>query len=99
TITIIMLPLNFMLEKVPPNPPSDTAVQQYLQDTLGLPAALRPWPGAGKLPYFLQEAFAIRELKLHGYTLLLARDQRPHKPKLAELRTQIQRLRATAQLP
>lgn len=88
-----------MLEKATPNPLTDAAIQRYLHDTLGLPTSLRPWSGAGKLPYFLQEAFATRELTLHGQTIVLAEEQRRHKPKLAELRTQMDRLRAAAQLP
>ena len=88
-----------MLEKATSRPPTDAAIQRYLHDTLGLHASLRPWSGTGKLPYFLQEAFATRELMLHGHTILLAEEQRGHKPKLAELRTQMDRLRAAAQLP
>jgi hypothetical protein len=88
-----------MLEKATPNPLTDAAIQRYLHDTLGLPTSLRPWSGAGKLPYFLQEAFATRELTLHGQTIVLAEEQRRHKPKPAELRTQMYRLRAAAQLP
>jgi len=77
----------------------DAAVQRYLHDTLGLPANLRPWARAKKLPYYLQEAFATRELDLHGHTILLAQDQRRHKPKLGELRKQVENLRTAAQLP
>ncbi len=88
-----------MLEKAIRSPATDTAIQRYLHDTLGLRASLVPWAGAGKLPYFLQEAFAVRQLTLHGHKLLLALDQRPHPPKLSELRTQVERLRAAAQMP
>lgn len=88
-----------MLEKVISKPPTDAAIQRYLHDTLGLPTSLRPWSGTRKLPYFLQEAFATRELTLHGHTILLAEEQRRHKPKLRELRTQMDRLRTAAQLP
>ncbi len=88
-----------MLEKATSSPLTDAAIQRYLHGTLGLPTSLRPWSGAGKLPYFLQEAFATRELTLHGHTILLAEEQRSHKPKLAELRTQMDRLRAVAKLP
>lgn len=41
----------------------------------------------------------MRQLVLHGHNLLLAVDQRPHPPKLSELRTQVERLRAAAQMP
>lgn len=88
-----------MLEKTPPNPATDAAIQRYLHDTLGLPANLRPWPRARKLPHYLQEAFATRELDLHGHTILLAQDRRRDKPKLGELRKQVENLRTVAQLP
>lgn len=88
-----------MLDKATPKPATDTAIQRYLHDTLGLRASLRPWTGAEKLPYFLQEAFAIRQLTLHGHSVLLALDQRPHTPKLTELKTQMERLRTAAQIP
>ena len=88
-----------MLDKAARTPVNDEAIQRYLHDTLGLRASLRPWTGAGKLPYFLQEAFAVRHLTLHGHDLLLAVDQRPHLPKLSDLRTQLERLRAAAKLP
>jgi DNA-binding MarR family transcriptional regulator len=88
-----------MLDKVIHSPATDAAIQRYLHDTLGLRASLRPWTRAAKLPYFLQEAFAIRQLTLHGHCLLLALEQRPHTPKLSELRAQVERLRAVAQLP
>ena len=88
-----------MLDKATRDPAADAAIQRYLHDTLGLRAGLRPWTGAGKLPYFLQEAYAIRQLMLHGHSVLLAQDKRTHRPKLTDLRTQIERLRAAAQIP
>ena len=88
-----------MLETATRNPVTDAAIQRYLHDTLGLRATLGPWTAAGKLPYFLQEAFAVRRLTLHGHDVLLALDQRPHPPKLSELRAQVERLRAAAQMP
>lgn len=88
-----------MLETATPNPTTDAAIQRYLHDTLGLPVNLRPWPGAGKLPYFLQEAFHTRELQLHGHAVLIAQDRRPTAPKLTDLRTQLDKLRTAAQLP
>jgi DNA-binding MarR family transcriptional regulator len=88
-----------MLQKRHPNTETGDAIRRYLHDTLGLRAVLRPWAGAAKLPYFLQEAFAIRQLTLHGHDVLLALDHRPHRPKLVELRTQVERLRVAARLP
>jgi DNA-binding MarR family transcriptional regulator len=88
-----------MLATATPHPITDAAIQRYLQDTLGLPVDLRPWPGTGKLPYFLQEAFLTRELHLHGHTVLLAQDLRPNAQKLTDPRTQLDKLCAAAQLP
>ena len=88
-----------MLGKATCDPATDAAIQRYLHDTLGLRVSLRPWTGAGKLPYFLQEAYAVRQLMLHGQSVLLALDQRSHTPKLMDLRTQMERLRAAAQIP
>jgi DNA-binding MarR family transcriptional regulator len=88
-----------MLTTATRGPGTDAAIQRYLHDTLGLRVSLRPWAGTRKLPYFLQEAFAVRQLALHGHDLLLALDLRPHPPKLSELRTQVERLRAAAQRP
>ncbi|MEI8299422.1 MAG: hypothetical protein WCH32_15555 [Pseudomonadota bacterium] len=78
---------------------TEAAIQRYLHDTLGLRASVGPWAGASTLPYFLQEAFAVRQLTLHGHDLLLALDRSSHPPKLLELRTQLERLRAAGQLP
>jgi hypothetical protein len=88
-----------MLAEANLNPTTDAAIQRYLHDTLGLPVHLRPWPGAENLPYFLQDAFHTRELQLHGHTVLIAQDLRPLAPKLADLRTQLDKLRTAAQLP
>ena len=88
-----------MLEAATRSPVTDAAIQRYLHNTLGLRARLGSWTGAGKLPYFLQQAFAVRQLTLHGHDFLLALDQRPHPPTLSELRTQVERLRSAAQMP
>ena len=79
--------------------PLDTAVQEYLRDTLGIVARVRPWAGAGKLPYFLQDAFELRELKLLDRTILLAIDRQANKPALANVRGQLDKLRALAGHP
>src|SRR3990172_8858292 len=72
----------------------DTAVQEYLRDTLGIAPKGRAWAGAGKLPYFLQDAFEIRELKLWDRPILLAIDRQANRPALANLRGQLDKLRA-----
>jgi len=77
----------------------DTAVQEYLRDTLGIVFKVRPWADAGKLPYFLQDVFEIRELKLLDRPMLLAIDRQPTKPALANVRAQLDKLRALAGHP
>lgn len=78
---------------------ADTAIQQYLHDSLGLTAKIRPWLGAAKLPYFLQEAFDTSELTLLGHPALLAKNRRAGKAGLADLRAQLNKLRIAAKLP
>ena len=63
------------------------------------PPRVRAWPGAGKLPYFLQDAFDVRELKLLDRQTLLAIDKRPDKPGLAIVRGQMDKLRQLAGMP
>lgn len=78
---------------------ADAAIQQYLHDSLGLTSEVRPWPGADKLPYFLQDAFETRELVLLGHQVLLANHRRARKEGLAEVRAQLDKLRAAARVP
>ncbi len=60
-------------------------VERYLQETLGLTAAIRPWPGAAALPYFLNDAYTFAGIELLGlrYVLMLARD---HAASAAKVR-------------
>ena len=85
-----------MLSTLAPTRTLDTAVQEYLHDTLGIAPKVRPWAGAGKLPYFLQDAFEIRELKLLDRPILLAIDRQANRPALANVRAQLDKLRALA---
>jgi hypothetical protein len=78
---------------------ADTAIQQYLHDSLGFTAKIRPWPGAAKLPYFLQDAFDTRELTLLGHPILLANHRAGRAQGLAEVRAQLNKLKAIARLP
>src|SRR3990172_7761826 len=77
----------------------NTALQEYLHDTLDIVPKVRPWAGAGKLPYFLQDAFEIRELKLLNRPILLAIGRQANKPALANVRAQLDKLRALAGHP
>lgn len=88
-----------MLTTPPAERADDIAVHAYLHETLGIAPKVRAWAGAGKLPYFLQEAFAIRELKLLDRQMLLAIDQRADRPTLANVRGQIDKLRQLAGMP
>ena len=88
-----------MLTAIAPTHTLDTAVQAYLRDTLGIVPKVIPWAGAGKLPYFLQDAFEIRELKMLDRPILLAIDRQANKPALANVRGQLDKLRALAGHP
>jgi hypothetical protein len=74
-------------------------VQAYLQETLGIAPKARAWTGVAKLPYFLQDAFDVRELKLLDRQLLLAIDRQPNTLGLASIRRQMDALRHHAGLP
>lgn len=76
------------------------AVQRYLQEVLGIPAPrLRPWARASELPYFLRDAFEINELELLGHSVLLAIDRTADKPRLGQVRVQLDKVRALAGQP
>jgi hypothetical protein len=88
-----------MLEKGAPQRAVDAAVHAYLHETLGIAPKVRGWPGAGKLPYFLQDTFEVRELKLLDRQMLLAIDKRPERQGLANVRGQLDKLRQLAGIP
>jgi hypothetical protein len=88
-----------MLEKAAPQRAVDAAVHAYLHETLGIAPKVREWPGAGKLPYFLQDTFEVRELKLLDRQMLLAIDKRPERQGLANVRGQLDKLRQLAGIP
>ena len=77
----------------------NTTIQAYLHETLGLAPKVQAWPGAGKLPYFLQDAFEVRELELLDRLILLAIDRQPNKRGLANVRGQVEKLRQLAGMP
>jgi hypothetical protein len=88
-----------VLAKAPATRADDAAVHAYLHETLGIAPKVRPWAGAGKLPYFLQEAFEVRELKLLDRQVLLAIDRRADRVGLANVRGQLAKLRQLAGMP
>jgi hypothetical protein len=75
------------------------AIQKYLNETLGVVPKVRAWAGAGKLPYFLQDAFDVRELNLLDRQIVLAIDKKPDKPGFANIKGQLDKLRQLAGLP
>lgn len=88
-----------MLDKALAKRADDAAVHAYLHETLGIAPKVRAWAGTGKLPYFLQEAFEVRELKLLDRHILLAIEQRADRPRLANVRGQMDKLRQLAGMP
>lgn len=88
-----------MLNRLARAPTMATAVQRYLQDTLGITTKVRAWAGAGKLAYFLQDAFELLELELLDRSILLAIDRQANKPALANVRAQLDKLRTLAGHP
>jgi len=74
-------------------------IHEYLHETLGIAPKVRAWAGAGKLPYFLQDAFEFQGLTLLDRQILLAIEKRRDKPGLANIRSQIDKLRQLAGLP
>jgi hypothetical protein len=88
-----------MLEKAPTKRADHADVHAYLHETLGIAPKVRAWTGTGKLPYFLQEAFEVRELKLLDRQILLAIDKRPERQGLANVRGQMDKLRQLAGIP
>lgn len=88
-----------MLDKAVSESAADVAVRAYLHETLGIAPRVQAWPGAGRLPYFLQDAFDVRELKLLDRQILLAIDRRPEKQGMANVRSQMGKLRQLAGIP
>ena len=88
-----------MLRKAPAQRADDAAIHAYLHETLGITPKVRAWAGANKLPYFLQEAFEVRALKLLDRQMLLAIDQRVDRAGLANVRAQLDKLQQLAGMP
>jgi hypothetical protein len=82
-----------------PARPLESDVQAYLRETLGIAPKLRRWPGAGRLPYFLQDAFDVRALELLNHSILLAINKQSNKHSLASVRSQLDKLRQLAVVP
>jgi hypothetical protein len=87
------------LHKPAAEPGLDQAVHRYLLEVLGVRANPRPWPGQRTLPYFLQEAYDLRELQLLGHPILLAIDRQAGTRGLAHTRGHMDKIRAIAGHP
>lgn len=88
-----------MLRKPPAAAEDDAAVYAYLREILGVEPGLHAWAEQGKLPYFLQDAYSVRELTLLDRRMLLAIDQRLTRPSLVDVRVQVEKLRQIAGVP
>lgn len=76
----------------------DEAVH-YLRDTLGVKPVSRPWPGAAKLPYYLQSEFDLHELRIADRAILLALSRRKSALTLSGLRARLDKVRAAVNQP
>lgn len=74
-------------------------VRAYLHEALGADTRIHEWSGARRLPYYLQDAFELHELKLYDKRLLLASARKARIPSLASLRTQLDKLEQIAERP
>jgi hypothetical protein len=88
-----------MLPNNPTAPTIEADVRAYLHHTLGIDPHVRVWEGATKLPYFLQDAYELRELRLLDHPVLLAICRRKATPSLTEIRNHLDKLKALAGRP
>lgn len=78
----------------------DIAVKEYLTEVLPIrEVEIRPYAGVESLPYFLRDAYDVRELSLRGTRLVMAIQRAGEKPSLANVRTQLQKMEAITGLP
>ena len=75
------------------------AAINYLQETLGIQPATRPWPGTAKLPYYLQDEFEIHELKAADRSILLAVSRQKKHQTPSALRERLEKLKTLASRP
>lgn len=78
----------------------DIAVKEYLTEILPIrEVEIRPYAGLESLPYFLRDAYDVRELSLSGTRLVLAIQREGEKLSLANARTQLKKIEAISGLP
>ena len=88
-----------MLPNNPTAPTVEADVRAYLHHTLGIEPHVRLWEGASKLPYFLQDTYELRELRLLDHPILLAIYRRKATPALTEIRKHLDKLKELAGRP
>lgn len=64
----------------------------YWEEALGSKLEVEPWRGEAAIPYFLKDAYDLRLAKILGNPFLLAIERRDRRPRLNELRIQLNRL-------
>jgi len=80
--------------------PLDIAIQEYLTEILPITELeIRPYAGVESLPYFLRDAYDVRELSLRGARLVMAIQRAAEKLPLANVRTQLKKMEAITGLP
>lgn len=78
----------------------DVAIRKYLDEVLPLgEVELRPMADPGSLPYFLGDAYEMRELTLGRRRLVLALQRDAKRTPLAQVRAQIQKIAAATGMP
>jgi len=78
---------------------ADTGVAGYLQHVLGVSPLIRPWKATGKLPYYLQDAYTLREMQLLGQRFVLASPRGKAASVALRLREQLLQLQKVTGLP
>ncbi len=71
----------------------------YLQHVLGVTPVIRPWKATGKLPYYLQDAYTIREMQLLGQRFVLAAPRRKAARATLPANEQLLKLHKVVGLP
>lgn len=77
----------------------DAEIKRYLHDTLGAEPDISRWSSASQLPYFLQDAYEFRRVEVLRNQMVLVIERHAHKPPGRELRVQLARVAALANLP
>jgi len=88
-----------MLREKPQPATLQEAVRRYLREVLGIDPVIRKWSGVRKLPYFLQDAFELYELKIRDLSVLLAANRRSKTLTIAAIRDHVDKLKSFAGCP